>query len=77
MHMYVGDMDNHYLNLAVYIMEEEAKKLSESAGELRVRLRPADEAAWVAADDECGVGEDDGEVQAGAQDAAVTRTKYI
>jgi len=28
MHVYVGDMDNHYLNLAVYIMEEEAKKLT-------------------------------------------------
>ncbi len=28
MHMYVGDMDNHYLNLAVYIMEEEASKLT-------------------------------------------------
>ena len=27
-HMYVGDMDNHYLNLAVYIMEEEASKLT-------------------------------------------------
>ena len=27
-HMYVGDMDNHYLNLAVYIMEEEAKHLT-------------------------------------------------
>ena len=28
-HMYVGDMDNHYLNLAIYIiMEEEASKLT-------------------------------------------------
>jgi hypothetical protein len=27
-HMYVGDMDNHYLNLAVYIMEQEASKLT-------------------------------------------------
>jgi len=27
-HMYVGDMDNHYLNLAVYVMEEEASKLA-------------------------------------------------
>lgn len=26
-HMYVGDMDNHYLNLAVYLMEEAAAKL--------------------------------------------------
>lgn len=26
-HMYVGDMDNHYLNLAVYVMEAEASKL--------------------------------------------------
>src|ERR1035437_6368296 len=28
MHLYVGDRDNHYLNLAVYIMEEEASKLT-------------------------------------------------
>jgi hypothetical protein len=28
MHMYVGDMDNYYLNLAVYRMEEEAAKLT-------------------------------------------------
>jgi hypothetical protein len=27
-HMYVGDMDNHYLNLAVYIMETESSKLT-------------------------------------------------
>ncbi|MEO7083263.1 MAG: hypothetical protein ABI442_17370 [Gemmatimonadaceae bacterium] len=27
MHMYVGDMDNHYLNLAVYLMEQESAKL--------------------------------------------------
>jgi hypothetical protein len=27
-HMYVGDMDNHYLNLGVYLMEEEASKLT-------------------------------------------------
>ncbi len=27
-HMYVGDMDNHYLNLAVYVLEEEASKLT-------------------------------------------------
>ena len=27
LHVYVGDMDNHYLNLAVYLMEEEAAKL--------------------------------------------------
>jgi hypothetical protein len=27
-HMYVGDMDNHYLNLGVYLMEQEAAKLS-------------------------------------------------
>lgn len=27
MHMYVGDMDNHYLNLAVYLMEQEAARL--------------------------------------------------
>ncbi len=27
MHVYVGDMDNHYLNLAVYLMEQEASKL--------------------------------------------------
>ena len=27
-HMYVGDMDNHYLNLAVYAMENEASKLT-------------------------------------------------
>jgi len=26
--MYVADMDNHYLNLAVYAMENEASKLS-------------------------------------------------
>lgn len=26
-HMYVGDMDNYYLNLAVYVMQEEASKL--------------------------------------------------
>ena len=26
--MYVGDMDNHYLNLAVYAMEAEASKLT-------------------------------------------------
>ena len=28
MHVYVGDMDNHYLNLAVYAMELEASKLT-------------------------------------------------
>jgi hypothetical protein len=28
MHVYVGDMDNHYLNLAVYAMEAEAAKLT-------------------------------------------------
>jgi hypothetical protein len=28
MHVYVGDMDNHYLNLGVYLMELEASKLS-------------------------------------------------
>ena len=28
MHVYVGDMDNYYLNLAVYLMEQEAKKLT-------------------------------------------------
>ena len=27
MHVYVGDMDNHYLNLAVYLMEQEVSKL--------------------------------------------------
>jgi hypothetical protein len=27
-HVYTGDMDNHYLQLAVYLMEEEAAKLS-------------------------------------------------
>ena len=27
MHVYVGDMDNYYLNLAVYLMEQESKKL--------------------------------------------------
>ncbi len=27
MHVYVGDMDNHYLNLGVYLMEQEAAKL--------------------------------------------------
>src|SRR5205809_6203648 len=27
MHVYAGDMDNHYLNLAVYLMEQEASKL--------------------------------------------------
>lgn len=27
MHVYVGDMDNHYLNLGVYLMEEAAAKL--------------------------------------------------
>ena len=26
-HVYVGDMDNHYLNLAVYLMEQEVSKL--------------------------------------------------
>ncbi len=29
MHVYVGDMDNHYLNLGVYLMELEASKLSD------------------------------------------------
>jgi hypothetical protein len=28
LHLYCGDMDNHYLNLAVYLMEEESAKLS-------------------------------------------------
>jgi len=28
MHLYVGDMDNHYLNLGVYLMEEAAAKLT-------------------------------------------------
>ncbi len=28
MHVYVGDMDNYYLNLGVYLMEQESKKLS-------------------------------------------------
>ena len=28
MHLYVGDMDNHYLNLAVYLLEEETAKLT-------------------------------------------------
>jgi hypothetical protein len=28
MHVYVGDMDNHYLNLGVYLMELEASKLT-------------------------------------------------
>jgi len=28
MHVYVGDMDNYYLNLGVYLMEQEAKKLT-------------------------------------------------
>ena len=28
MHVYVGDMDNYYLNLAVYRMEEAAAKLT-------------------------------------------------
>jgi hypothetical protein len=28
LHVYVGDMDNHYLNLAVYLMEEESAKLA-------------------------------------------------
>ena len=27
MHVYVGDMDNYYLNLGVYLMEQESKKL--------------------------------------------------
>ena len=28
MHVYVGDMDNYYLNLGVYLMEQETKKLT-------------------------------------------------
>ena len=28
MHVYVGDMDNYYLNLGVYLMEQESKKLT-------------------------------------------------
>jgi hypothetical protein len=28
MHVYVGDMDNYYLNLGVYLMEQETKKLA-------------------------------------------------
>jgi hypothetical protein len=28
LHVYVGDMDNHYLNLAVYLMEEESATLT-------------------------------------------------
>jgi len=28
LHVYCGDMDNHYLNLAVYLMEEESAKLT-------------------------------------------------
>ncbi len=28
MHVYVGDMDNYYLNLAVYLMEQESTKLA-------------------------------------------------
>ena len=27
LHTYVGDMDNHYLQLAVYLMEEDVAKL--------------------------------------------------
>ncbi len=29
LHVYVGDMDNHYLNLAVYLMEEESAQLDD------------------------------------------------
>lgn len=29
LHVYVGDMDNHYLNLAVYLMEEESARLTD------------------------------------------------
>ena len=69
-HVYVGDMDNYYLNLAVYRMEDAAAKLDQPERELHVRVWPADEAARVAADDERRAGEDDGCVSCGARELA-------
>jgi S-formylglutathione hydrolase FrmB len=46
-HVYTGDMDNHYLQLAVYLMEEEAAKLSGPAANFTFEYgRPKKPHGW-------------------------------
>ena len=47
MHVYVGDMDNYYLNLAVYLMEQESKKLTNPAADFTFEYgRPMKPHGW-------------------------------
>lgn len=47
MHVYVGDMDNYYLNLAVYLMEQESKKLTSPAADFTFEYgRPMKPHGW-------------------------------
>lgn len=47
MHVYVGDMDNYYLNLGVYLMEQESKKLTNPAANFTFEYgRPMKPHGW-------------------------------
>ena len=59
-HVYVGDMDNYYLNLAVYMLEEDADVAAESSVRLRFQVRPADEGPRLATDHNSESGKVDG-----------------
>ncbi len=47
-HVYVGDEDYYYLNLAVYLLDDTMKGLAEPTVRLRVSVRPSDEGARLA-----------------------------
>ena len=57
--VYTGDMDNFYLNLAVYRMEETMKTFTDPPANADLRVRPPDEAARLAAVHQCRHGADD------------------
>ena len=59
MHVYVGDMDNYYLNLGVYRWSRRPPS-SPTRRRIHVRVRTADEAARMAADHERRDGANDG-----------------
>ena len=71
MHLYVGDMDNHYLNLAVYLLEEETAKLTNPKPNFTFEVgRPMKPHGWQPMTN-AEMGADDGPVPHGASDPAV------